>query len=411
MTEVALDAVTAESTLRLHELRMREAETGAGAPEEWVVGRFDTGEFVRMPEIGVHAIRLLARGLTVGEVGDRLHTSYGRDFDVRAFAATLCQLGFAAELDGRTLAGATPRQPTLRRLRPRHVRWTLSPVTWWLLPAVIVAGLVAAVLNPGAVPHSGDLVWSDHVGLVLAGNAAMAWSLILLHELAHLAVARAAGAPAWMSLGTRLQFLAAQTDVSSLWAVPRMVRVAAYLAGLALDLTFSATAMMVLAIAEPSGVLHDLLSVLTLGAVLGVATQLMVFTRTDLYFVMLELSGCGNLYATGASYLRYLLSGRRRPNPTDGLPARQRHWIRCYTLVQAAGTLICLASYTFVALPFLIELIRRSVGLLFASESAVGVLNAVLVLSIVTTMQVLWARAWVRRHGRRVARLLRRRAT
>ncbi len=53
---------------------------------------------------------------------------------------------------------------------------------------------------------------------MIAVDAAIGWVLIALHELGHLATARAAGAPARISLGTRLQFLVAQTDVSGVWA-------------------------------------------------------------------------------------------------------------------------------------------------------------------------------------------------
>ena len=42
-------------------------------------------------------------------------------------------------------------------------------------------------------------------GLVLAVNAAIAWTVILIHDFAHLATARAEGAPARITLGTRLQ--------------------------------------------------------------------------------------------------------------------------------------------------------------------------------------------------------------
>ena len=100
------------------------------------------------------------------------------------------------------------------------------------------------------------------------------------------------------------------------------------------------------------------------------ATQLMVFMRTDLYFVLQDLTGCANLYADGSAYLRYLgahgpRTGHRNgpnPDPSRAYPRPQRRAVRVYSVVLLAGTAICLGVECAVSLPALIVLLVRAVS-------------------------------------------------
>lgn len=116
-------------------------------------------------------------------------------------------------------------------------------------------------MHPALLPGYRVLVWSPRVGLVLAVNVAIAWLITALHELGHLATARAAGAPARMTLSTRLQFLVAQTDVSGVWAAPRRTRMTVYLAGIAVQVGVAGCCLLVLGAADPPGIVRKLLAV------------------------------------------------------------------------------------------------------------------------------------------------------
>ena len=74
---------------------------------------------------------------------------------------------------------------------------------------------------------------------------------LAVHELAHLATARARGVHARIGLGTRLQILVAQTTVSGLWGCPRSVRLRVYLAGVVSDLTIISAGYLVTALYAP----------------------------------------------------------------------------------------------------------------------------------------------------------------
>ncbi|WP_213453516.1 hypothetical protein [Rhizomonospora bruguierae] len=116
-----------------------------------------------------------------------------------------------------------------------------------------------------------------------------------------------------------------------MWAAPRRTRLTVYLAGTAVNLVIAAGCLLARA-AIPAGHAHDLLAAATLLALLAlllIPTELLVFMRTDAYYVVQDLAGCTNLYADGSAYARYrakllwhgLSRGRvDRPTPAAHCP-------------------------------------------------------------------------------------------
>lgn len=383
--------------------------------DSWVIGRVDTGEFAAMPAVAHRAITLLSGGHTVAATAQALRRETGTDFAVADFVASLDELGFIAAVDGQTRAGPQPPRPTLPWLRPRHVRWTLHPGAAWLALAVISTAAVVMICVPALVPRYHDLVWSRHSGLVLAVNAALGWILVCLHEFGHLVTARAAGAPARMSLGTRLQFLAAQTDVSGVWAAPRRIRWTVYLAGITVNLVIAAGCVLLQPLSAPGGLARHLLAATALESVLFLPFELLIFMRTDLYFLVQDAAGCANLYADGSAHLRYLARRARRglrpgdPGPRDparALPPRERRAVRAYSWLLLSGTAASIAVAVFVTIPVTVALVAHAVAELAGRQPA-GQLDGLAAVVVLVGIQILWLCTWWRRHGRQVRGYLR----
>jgi putative peptide zinc metalloprotease protein len=397
--------VAGGSRVRLRTLSQRRDRDG------WVIGRPETGDFISIPDVAHRVITLLGERLTVDEVTARLRSETGTRFAVADFVAALDELGFVGSVDDHLREDHAGTRPSLPWLRPEHVRGLLHPLAPIVVAGFAAAGVIMLALHPALLPSYHVLVWSRRVGLVLAVNAAIGWTLVLLHELAHLATARAAGAPSRITLSTRLQFLVAQTDVSGVWAAPRRTRVTVYLAGIAANVCLAGAFLLVLGLADTHGAVRSLLAVAVAETVLMLATQLMVFMRTDLYFVLQDLTGCANLYADGSAYLRYL--GRRTArhstpatDPSLARPATQRRAIRLYSVVLLAGTAICLGVECAVSVPALIVLLVRAVSEI--GVTPVTTLDGGAALTILLTWQALWAWRWWRRHRRQVQALARR---
>ncbi|MEV1144430.1 hypothetical protein [Micromonospora sp. NPDC049799] len=404
MSGAGVAAVDGSSVVRLHPLHVR------ADGDSWVVGRVDTGDFIAVPPVGHRAITLLSRG-TVDDVRARLRDETGGDVDVAAFVSALVDVGFVAEIDGHRLESAPPAGSMFPWLRPHHVRWLLHPAVAVATGAVVGVAVVAALRDPTLAPRHRDLLWSGSGGAVVLGNLALVWALILLHELAHLLTARAAGAPGRMSLGTRLQFLVAQTDVSGVWAAPRRARLTVYLAGIATNLVVWAVAVLVRGVGGVDGRAGAVVAAVGLLSLTLVPVQFLVFMRTDVYFVIQDLAGCANLYADGSAYARHLGARLRHRLLRRGVPpgdpslrlgARERAAVRAYTAVLVAGTAACLAVAALVTVPVSVAVLTAALHAAVGGGSTREVLDAGAVLGAGALFTVLWTRAWWRRHGSRV---------
>jgi putative peptide zinc metalloprotease protein len=407
-------AVEGSAKIVMHELRMR-AEQRDGEPE-WVIGRVDTGEFVAVPQVAADVVRLLGEGLTVAEVHDHLRREQGRDVDVADFVTALVELGFVRSIGGADLTDTPAARPALPWLRPAHVRWLLTWPTAAAAAAVLVATVAVLAVRPHLLPAGyHDLLWTRHTTLVLVGNAVIAWCIVALHEAAHLLTARSEGVTGRISFGTRLQFLVVQTDISGIWAASRGRRIAVYLAGIAVNVLVAAVAILVRAMIGPDSPGGRAAAATAMLALLFLPAQLLLFVRTDLYFVLQDLTGCRNLYADGSAYVRFLvratgrkITGSARPptNPLPALPGRERTAVRCYTVVLVIGTVACLAVAALVTVPFSLSVLTRAVSGM-AGTGGAGVADAVLTGTLGAGYWILWGVAWWRRHGARVAGWLR----
>lgn len=398
----------------LHDLAVRRDR------DEWIVGRMTTRTFVALPAAGARAVELLGAGLSVGRTEETLRAETGEEFDIADFVGDLAALGFVARIGDHAVPDAEPPRASLPWLRPRHVRLALHPVLPLLVGALLAAAVVVLVRRPDLLPGYRDLLWSRHGSVVLLSGAAAGWTLLLAHELAHLVTARAAGVPGKMRLGTRLQFLVMQTDISGIELAPRRHRLTAYLAGIALNLSVASSLVLALALTETGTIVHRLLAAALLLALLPLPFQCMVFTRTDLYFVLQDLTGCRDLYGDGLAYARYrarrsvrnvrtgrtgrrgVRAGGRDQDPSARLPAHERRAVRLYSVVLVVGTAACLTFMAAVTLPVDVALLVRAVRGLGPGHGLAGNADAVTVLVVLGGVNVLWLVTWWRnRRSRR----------
>ncbi|MFB7244333.1 hypothetical protein CW362_24375 [Streptomyces populi] len=370
---------------------------------EWIVGAQGGEQIVALPELGMAAVRLLAAGNTIEETRRGLRADTGRDVDVRAFVERLAQAGLVVSIGDRRFATRTPAV-SFPRLRPHHVRWVMSPVLQGFVLLVPVVALLVALSRPRAFPAWGELLWSEYGTFTVLVQSTVAVCLIALHEMAHLMTARAAGVPGRIRLGTRLQFLVAQTEVSGIWLRSRRERLTVYLSGIAVDGMVWGGCLL----ARCLGADWALLPVIMMTLLTALAGQCLLFMRTDLYFVAQDLTGCRNLYGDTGRRLRHVvarLCGHPAEDPLRSLPAAERHWLNVYALGVVVGTATCvflgLRALTEVTWP----LFHRSLGLLSGSADRWARLDALTTVLVLAALQTLWARLWWRRHAGRVRRV------
>lgn len=371
--------------------------------DEWIVGRRDNEQIVALPGIGMAAVRLMAAGSTIEETRSRLRTTTGRDVNVQTLVEQLAAAGLVASIGDRRFPAAPP-VVSFPRVQPRHVRWIMSPALHTVVLLVPVAGLTVASARSGVLPSWDSLLWTEYGTFTVLVQCAVAWCLIALHEAAHLLTARAAGVAGRIRLGTRLQFLVAQTEVSAIWLKGRRERLTVYLSGMALDGVIWGGCLL----ARGWGVDWALLPVMVMTLFLALANQCLVFMRTDLYFVVQDLTGCRNLYGDTARYLRHIAArtcGRRAPHPLRSLPSAERRFVKAYAVAVVGGTAACVAIGFQVLTEVTWPLLHRSLIHLRGGADWWIRLDALTTVLVLAGLQGLWARLWWKRHGERMRRM------
>lgn len=355
------------SRITLHELVIR-AEA-----DDWIVGRTSTGEFVALPQLGVTAIELLSEGRPLGDVQEHLAGDPSEAVEIVEFVEQLAELGFVRAIDGIEVEadsddGHGQLEPSLTWIRREHVEWLFSAPMLVAFAVVTAAAIAALAVWPRLLPDYGDLLLSRSPTTVVVADTVITLILMGLHELAHLAAARSAGVPARISWGTRLFDLVAQTSMPGVWAVGARLRMRCYVAGIALDVGLTAALIVVEAAASLPGPADRVVRAIVALLVLGIAMQLLVFKRTDVYFVFADLLRARNLHDDACVYLlsrgtaaMCWLRGERGATSTAGpADAREYRLVRGYAWLMLVGSVVsALALVAFIA-PAVATLIARS---------------------------------------------------
>jgi putative peptide zinc metalloprotease protein len=311
--------------------------------DEFVVGDPERGEFVVLPAIGVEVIRLLAKGCTIGEVA----ANVGPDVDVADFIQTLIELNFVVEASSDMTPGDSSRR---WRISPTLVQPLVHPVARFGYTACALVAATIMVTRADLIPHPSDFFFVDSPLVSLACVTLIAYVLGAAHELAHWTAARAAGIDARVTVSRRLYFLTFETDLSRLWSLPRRRRYGALLAGMAFDVVVLAAVLIARLGAQdgwlPLGpVAFRLLGAVALVQLTAVASQLFIFARTDLYAVLVVVTGCINLWRVNRlrliARIRSLSDTERTEladaHPRDVQVARWYAWLYVFGMAFAGG--------------------------------------------------------------------------
>jgi putative peptide zinc metalloprotease protein len=224
----------------------------------------------------------------------------------------------------------------------------LYVLVWLAVPLLFL-------LHPAVVPSASKGILHTRVLLNLVVLEVLGWALVFLHELAHCLAARAYGCPCFVTMGRRLYFLVAQTDLTATRTLPRRQRYGPYLAGMTWDLLLllACTLWQLTPLRSPlAGALAYLL-------LTGLIFQFAFFLRTDLYFVFTNRFRLGNLMQDTQHWLANLvcrLLRRATPYDLESIPSRELRIIRWYALFYVIGVAVALADFLLLGLPLLLHL-------------------------------------------------------
>ncbi|TCP49177.1 hypothetical protein EV586_1261 [Tumebacillus sp. BK434] len=274
--------------------------------EEYTVGDPVTENFIRIPYEGVAAVRLLDGSRTLGEAQAQLLDGEGIEVDFLDFGETLLELELVRSLDGLLLTSvaqvAAVRQD-LGWMRPIG-RLLFGKIAVGLYMLIAITSVLLFVFRPELFPQYQDFFVFPTIGMSMLVLFFVTWALLMLHECAHMLAAAASGAPVKLKLSVRWFWVVVEAEMTGLWAKARNTRYVPFFAGMFFDSTVLFLSLFLQFWLPEGGFWFRLCQMTALITLSQFLSQLMIFLRTDLYFVIITATNAANLSGDAKLYLK-----------------------------------------------------------------------------------------------------------
>jgi putative peptide zinc metalloprotease protein len=178
---------------------------------------------------------------------------------------------------------------------------------------------------------------------------------VLIHEFGHVLAMRAQNLPTKLEVGHRLFLVVIETDMASVWKLPSKDRNVLYLAGLCFDtiiLSFALISQLVFA--NSSGVFLSIMKVVVLDTFIRMVYQGCVYMKTDLYYVIENVSGCYNLMESAQHAIRKWLPFPIKSQKNEVVFESERKTVLSYSIFYFIGVFLTIALYAIFYIPQLL---------------------------------------------------------
>ena len=323
---------------------------------EWIVGRKEIGSFISLPEVGVEAINLLKGSLTIEETKMKLKEKFGEEVEVEEFVESLIEVGFVQKVDDQLIETEHEEiHAYFENLKQDQAQLLFSRPAYILYTIVIALGGIILVVNPQFLPTFSDFMFVDSYTAVLLTTFAVGWLFVFKHEFYHLAAAKSLGLDAQFRISHRLYFVVAETDITSVWTVPREKRYRVYFAGILSDLVTISFFIIVLWIFRGSNhIALRFLETMVLLQSISLVWQCLFFMQTDIYYIITNYFNCKNLFGDTVALLSNLLNRVWHKFPyhdLSAIPKGEMRIIRRYAVFFVIGNVVAIGFLLFYLVP------------------------------------------------------------
>lgn len=338
-----------ESNVSLRPLTIRKDK------KHYVVEDVVTSEFYEMPKVCIDAIELLNQRMQLDNIESVLISQYPEEeINMVDFVAQLLEIGLVDELDGEKIKrdAVTNTHSGFTCLPQSLGQFFFNSISSKLYVLLLVASIGLILFKPDLFPRYSDLFMFDLMFQNIIALLLISFFLVILHEFGHVLAVRSEGLPAKIEVGNRLFFVVLETDMSQVWKLPAEKRNKLYLAGMNFDLAVLFLALAAQLFVSDSTITMGLLKLVVLDTFIRLIYQTAVFMKTDLYYVIENLTGCYNLMENGRNFLSKWLPFLRVPE-TETFDGEEK-FVRGYAGFYLAGILLTFIITAYYYIPQMI---------------------------------------------------------
>ncbi|WP_442597919.1 hypothetical protein [Neobacillus sp. D3-1R] len=337
--------ITLDTKIKLNPLNIRKDK------KNYIIEDLVNEEFYEMPEVCVVALERIKEGHALKEIENDLKKRYPTDeVDMISFVQQLLEMQLVLEVDDHRIEQVHHQEGKLgfTWISPKIGELFFNRNMMMGYMFLFMVNIFFLIFDPSLFPHYTDLFIFDSMTINMILWFIIGGVLILAHEYGHILAIRAHGFPTKLGISHRLFFIVLETDLSLAWKLPPKKRYPLYLAGLSFDnlILFLALFTEVLFPNAPS-VLLAILKFIVLDVVLRMVYQFCIYIKTDIYYVIENMTGCYNLMESTISYLKNVKNQSIFIKEEKGI-------ILLYGILYILGTVISLSLFVLYYIPQLI---------------------------------------------------------
>jgi len=343
--------------------------------DSYIVGNADIGEFYQFPWQGVRILTWLGSGATPATIKSRLALEDPEPIDVDGFLTQMTEIGFVhsashrEDVEKRLEASARGSRTTFS-VNPMIARAIFSPPVAVCFLAIVLYASYAAIEDPDLRVNFDALYVESNRLLLLLVVLPLSLIHIVMHELGHMLAAARHGVRSRYGIGNRLWDLVAESDLTGILTLPKSQRYLPMLAGLLVDILWASSLTILLGALLQHGVggfSTQVVQLLVLDTLLGMAWQFNVFVKTDIYFVICNHLSYPDLDQDARLYLRDLVFRATRGRYGSEAPSRifdHLTALRLFSLIWLLGRILALGILFGVFLPAMWQYIDSAIEML-----------------------------------------------
>ncbi|MGP4041020.1 PqqD family protein [Gracilibacillus sp. D59] len=331
--------------------------------KHYIVEKNETGEFFEMPEICIEAIESINNNESLAIIEKKLTDKYKEEeVDLLDFLQQLIDLGLVKEVDGKEIIAHTKDQSTkgFTSISPTFAALLFNRLTIPLFIIFIIANVGIFSFYTDFLPAYTDLFIFDSMVLNILTYMLLSLILIILHEFGHILAIRSFDLPANVQIGNRLFLVVAETDLTAAWKLPSKQRNRLFLGGMFIDQLILITILIVkMTVSIDHYLINGILSLVVLDIFIKTIYQCCFYMKTDLYYLVENITGCYNLMENGKNYMANWVPFLHKDDTTTTFEGEEKV-VKLYGVFSFVGVLLTMSLFVVYFIPQMVYLMTNT---------------------------------------------------
>jgi putative peptide zinc metalloprotease protein len=384
--------ITLKSKIKLHPIIVKRDK------KNYIVEDLTTGEFFEMPKICVIAIEKINAGFSLDEIEGNLKIQFpDEEVSLLDFTEQLLSLEMIEEIDGRVVEMNEKRQEKLGLtfISPKIGKLFFNSKMKLTYIILFLLNISLLIIKPSLFPHFKDVFIFDVMFQNIILWIVIGGILVLIHELGHILAIRAHDLPTKLEVGHRLFFIVLETDLSLGWKLSSKERIFVYYAGMCFDNVVLFIALIAQILFPNAPVIwNSIMAFIVLDVIIRLIYQCCVYMKTDLYYVLENLTGCHNLMENTKDFI---FKRKEALNVFAG----EIRTIKIYSVFYFLGLALSFLLFVCYYIPQLAYTVIKVAPGLKSSIHSVEFLDSVIVLGQLIIVLGLLIYSWTKNFNRR----------